>query len=115
MRKIGFAAISTLMLSGCLIAGSSEEKRSGHYVSDETFSQIKPGNTSASWVKATLGDPDHKSAVDDGSEVWKYTYTIKKENNGAVFLIFGGHNEKEFTESAFIEFRNGVVVKTWRG
>jgi outer membrane protein assembly factor BamE (lipoprotein component of BamABCDE complex) len=116
MRMVRGAMLGCVLLSsGCLIAGSSEQKRTGHYVADETMSQIKPGRTSAGWVLATLGEPDKKTAVGDGSEVWKWTYTEKKESSGAVFLIFGGSDKKEVDGAAFVEVRDGVVVKAWRG
>jgi outer membrane protein assembly factor BamE (lipoprotein component of BamABCDE complex) len=49
-------------LSGCLVMSINEETRSGKYVADTTFDQIKPGQTSAAWVKATLGEPSECTA-----------------------------------------------------
>jgi outer membrane protein assembly factor BamE (lipoprotein component of BamABCDE complex) len=101
-------------LPGCLVTGSSESKRSGNYVAESTFSQIKPGVTTVGWVQATLGEPTSKSTA-DGDEIWKYAYTERTDNSGAVFLIFGGSNSQETTGTAYVEFRNGVVVNKWRG
>ncbi len=106
----GFMAV----LSGCLISSNSTETRSGNYVAESTFSKIEPGKTTAGWVKATLGDPSSKSTVDD-HEVWKYTYTTRTDNSGAVFLIFGGHNSSETTGTAFVEIKDGIVTNKWRG
>ena len=84
---------------------------------DSTFDQIKPGTTSAAWVKATLGDPSECTRIDgqDDTEVWKYTYTDRKEGSGTVFLIFGGTSTKERSGTAYVELKDGVVTNKWRG
>src|SRR5688572_11015273 len=104
-----------LALSGCLIAGSSTQQRTGNYVADTTFSQIEPGKTTAGWVLATLGEPDSKTKVEGAAEVWKWRYTEKRESNAAVFLLFGGSDKKETTGTAFVELKDGVVTNKWRG
>src|SRR5213083_933168 len=80
-------ALSLLLLvSGCLVSSSHEERVTGNYVADNTFSQIQPGKTTAGWVKATLGDPSTKTEVkESGTEVWKYQYTEHKDGSGAIF------------------------------
>ena len=40
-----------------------EETREGKFVADTTFDQIKPGKTSAAWVKATLGEPSQRTCI----------------------------------------------------
>jgi outer membrane protein assembly factor BamE (lipoprotein component of BamABCDE complex) len=102
-------------LSGCLVAGSSTEKRTGKYVAETTFNQIEAGKTTAGWILATLGEPDKKTVVEDGSEVWQWQYTERRENNTAVFLLFAGSNERETTGTAFVELKDGVVTNKWRG
>ena|ERR1019366_5757560 len=101
-------------LSGCLIGSDSHETRTGNDVSENTFAQIEPGTTTIAWVQATLGEPTSKDKTED-SVVWKYSYTERKDSSGAVFLIFGAHDATETTHTAFIEFKNGVVFKKWRG
>src|SRR5215203_3934545 len=81
--------ISILLLSGCLVSSTSHQTVSGNYVPENTFDRIKPGETTSSWVKATLGEPSTKEKADDTTEVWKYSYTEVKEGSGAIFLIFG--------------------------
>jgi hypothetical protein len=112
-------------LSGCLISGNTTQTTSGTKVAPSTFAQIQVGKTTAGWVAATLGEPTSKTTVTlgdptsksnaGGDEVWKYTYTQKTDNSGAVFLIFGGHNSSETTSTAFIEIRDGVVINKWQG
>ena len=103
--------------SGCLVMSSNEETREGKFVADTTFDQIKPGKTSAAWVKATLGEPSERTCIEgqDDAEVWKYTYTERKEGAGAIFLIFGGTSTKEKSGTAYVELKDGVVTNKWRG
>ena len=108
-------AMIALFGSGCLVSADSSQHRSGNYVSDETMRQIEPGKTSSGWVRATLGPPTKVDKLDGSGELWKYTYTEKKESSGAVFLIFAGHDKKETSGTVFIEVRDGVVARTWRG
>jgi outer membrane protein assembly factor BamE (lipoprotein component of BamABCDE complex) len=108
-------ALLPLVAAGCLVTSNSSEHRSGNYVSDTTFSQIQPGKTTAGWVDATLGKPTSISRLDDGTEIWKYTYTERRNSDGAVFLIFGGSNSTETNHTAFVEIKDGVVRKAWRG
>src|SRR5215213_106284 len=105
------ALASSLLLSGggCLVSSTSHQKVSGNFVSPNTFEQIEPGKTSAAWVKATLGEPSTKQAADGGVEVWKYSYTERKDSSGAVFLIFGGSNREEKQRAVFVEMKDGVV------
>lgn len=117
MRRfnLSFCGVMFLVaLSGCLISGNTTQTTSGTKVAPSTFAQIQVGKTTAGWVAATLGDPTSKSNA-GGDEVWKYTYTQKTDNSGAVFLIFGGHNSSETTSTAFIEIRDGVVINKWQG
>ncbi len=104
-----------MALSGCLVAGSAKQERTGKYVADTTFNQIEPGKTTAGWIVATLGEPDKKTPVGDGGEVWQWQYTEHRENSTAVFLIFAGSNKKDSTGTAFVEVKDGVVTNKWRG
>lgn len=109
------AIVAILMLSGCLISSNTSEHRSGNYVADSTFNQIQPGKTTEGWVDATLGKPTSTSRLDDGTEIWKYSYTEHHDSSGAVFLIFGGSNSSETSHTAFVEIHHGIVRKAWRG
>jgi hypothetical protein len=105
--------IMLLAITGCLITGDTTETRTGITVPESTFTQIEVGKTTSGWVKATLGEPTTRS-VTDGSEVWTYRYTERKDSSAAVFLIFGGHNSTETVHAAFVEFKDGIVTKKWR-
>lgn len=99
---------------GCLVGSSSKESTSGNFVPESSFSQLEVGKTTAAFVEATLGKPDSKTPAGDGSEIWKYSYTEKKESSGFVFLIFGGSSEKKTEKAAFVQMKDGVVTKAWR-
>jgi outer membrane protein assembly factor BamE (lipoprotein component of BamABCDE complex) len=109
-----FAVIAATS-TGCLVSGTSKHVRSGNYVSEDTFSRIKPGKTTAGWVAATLGEPTTRTHLDDGSEVWKWTYTETRDSSGAVFLLFGHRSQRTTDGAAFVELKNGLVVNKWRG
>ena len=107
--------LSALMsTTGCLISGDHHETTSGTQVSDATFNRIKPNQTSEDWVRATLGPPTSDNSLRDGGRILKYVYTERHESSGAVFLIFGGHDEKQIDHTAFIELHNGLVTNAWR-
>lgn len=112
---VSAALLLSLAASGCLVTSNSSQKRSGNYVADTTFDQIKPGQTTEGWVDATLGKPTSISRLDDGTEIWKYTYSERHDSSGAVFLIFGGASSEEKTHTAFVEIKDGIVRKAWRG
>jgi len=100
--------------AGCLVSSNTTSRRSGNYVSDATFAQIEPGKTTSAWVRETMGPPTSISNVGD-MQIWRYTYSERKDSNGAVFLVFGGHSETETEHTAFVQMKDGVVVKAWRG
>ena len=106
--------LCVLLLPGCLVSSTSNQKVTGNYVPQNTFDRIEPGKTTSSWVKATLGEPSSKETTENAAEVWKYSYTEVKEGSGAIFLIFGGSDRKEFQRSAYVEFKDGIVTQKWR-
>src|SRR5688572_24662206 len=108
------AAVSLLGLAGCLVSSDTTQSQSGKYVSDRTWRQIDEGETSAAWVEATLGEPSERKRLDDGTEIWKWTYTEHKNSSGHVFLLFDGSSNKETQGAAIVELKDGIVVKKWR-
>lgn len=105
---------STLTLSGCLISSHSNENFSGKYVSTRTFNEVEPGVTTVSWVKGTMGEPTSKTTLEDGSELWKYSYTKTKSSSGSLLFVFGGSSRSSTGGSAYVQIKDGVVVKHWR-
>ena len=115
LRPLVLLATLGVASVGCLVSSDTHQTRSGNYVADTTFAQIKPGQTTESWVRATLGPPTSVTKLDNGTQLLKYAYTERRESSGAVFLIFGGHDEKEQTHTAFVELKDGLVTNAWRG
>ena len=112
--KASCLALSILLLTGCLVTSNNQKKTEGKYVAESTFNELEIGKTTSAWVKATLGEPSETTEA-DGAQVWKYNYKEIKEGSGAIFLIFGGSNREEKQGTAFIEFKNGIVTRKWRG
>jgi outer membrane protein assembly factor BamE (lipoprotein component of BamABCDE complex) len=111
-----FPFLLLCLLGGCLVSANSKQKVTGNYVPESTFEKIEPGKTTAAWVQATLGEPSSKDKVEGGrTEVWKYSYTEEKESSGAVFLLFGGSDRKEQKRIAYVELKDGIVTRKWRG
>jgi hypothetical protein len=111
---IGCLACVSFLTTGCLVTGDHHESTTGTQVSDSTFKQIQLNKTTEDWVHATLGPPTSERLLRDGGRILKYTYTERRESSGAVFLIFGGHDEKRIDHTAFIEVHDGLVTKAWR-
>ena len=48
-------------------------------------------------------------------DLWKYSYTVHKDSNGTVFLIFAGDDSKENAcHGLRPEMKDGIVRRTWR-
>jgi hypothetical protein len=99
---------------GCLVHSESRSSISGHYVSSAAFSEIKPGHTTGEWVRATLGEPPSRSRLQDGAEIWKWSYTETRDGEGRIFLLFSGTDHTTTESSAFVEVKDGVVTNKWR-
>ena len=108
-------SLALLTTTGCLVGGSSSVKREGNYVADSTLNSIEPGKTGKAWVIATLGEPSSKKEIEPCHELWKYSYKETKDNDGYVFLIFAGSDKNVTGGNVFVEFKNDVVSKSWRG
>ena len=109
------AALFTLLpFTGCLISSHNEQRTTGAYVPETTFSQIEPGKTTEDWVEATLGKPTSKSNLKDGSQLWKWTYVEKKTSSGAIFILLSASDNKQTDHTAFVQLKDGLVVKAWR-
>jgi outer membrane protein assembly factor BamE (lipoprotein component of BamABCDE complex) len=114
LRWAGIVALA-VGLSGCLIGTSSNVRRQGTYISDNTLREIEPGKTTGAWVRATLGSPTDMTMIEPGHELWKYSYTETRDSSGHIFLLFGGSEHKVTDNRVFIELKDGTVTKTWRG
>ena len=108
------AIVATIALSGCLISRHSNESFSGTKVSEQTFNRIEPGVTTKQWILGTLGEPTLNTPLEDGSELWKWSYTSTKSSSGAVLFVFGGSSTSTTASAAYVQMKDGIVTKAWR-
>lgn len=101
-------------MGGCLISSRSDEQMTGTQVSSATFNQIVPGETTRAWVLGALGEPTTRTTLDDGGELWKWSYSMRRTSRGSVLFVFGGSSATERAGSALVEMKDGVVTRAWR-
>ena len=116
LATIGYTCLlaSTFILGGCLVASSKESRISGAYVQPNTVSKVRLHKTTSLEVEELLGLPSNTTNNNDGSETWTWNWTKHTDDDGAVFLIFGGSTEKTVHESVHIKFVDDIAVKKWR-
>jgi outer membrane protein assembly factor BamE (lipoprotein component of BamABCDE complex) len=108
-------AAAAIAMAGCLVSSQSHESFTGTQVSESTFGQIRTGVTTRQWVEATLGQPTMKTTLDDGGEVWKWSYSKVKQSSGAILFVFGGSSTTTTGGAAYVEFGpDGIVRRAWR-
>ncbi|MCK4873782.1 MAG: hypothetical protein KAS72_13755 [Phycisphaerales bacterium] len=103
-------------LTGC-VSGSSDVKVTGRHVGATTVEQIEPGVTTESWVLATLGEPSSRSPVEtiDGpGEIWRYDWDVRDHSSGWVFPFVTGSSKMDYAGAAYVELRDGIVIRAWR-
>jgi len=95
------AAAAVATMGGCLVSSHHQTRITGAYIANEDLFQIKPGVTTLDEVSKALGPPTSRTKTTDG-ERWTYRWSKVTEGAGAVFLIFGGHSEKEIVQEIAI-------------
>ena len=91
-------------------------KYTGTYVSEKLLERVRLNSTRADWVVAVFGTPDVLSKLDDGTEIWRWSY-LPLEQQGAIVDVFstGGKDEPAVKQSVtVIQMRDGVVIDKWR-
>lgn len=101
-------------MSGCLITSRNHEDFTGTEISDATFNRIEPGTTTRQWILATLGQPTTQTTLEDGSEIWKWTYSRTRSSSGSLLFVFGGSSSTVTGGSAYVQMKDGIVTKSWR-
>ncbi len=117
MRQLARTALVLALAfttGSCVIVRSnSDVDRTGDYVSPQTFDQIEVG-ADADYVLALLGTPTTKSELSGGTEIWKWRYTEVRESHGGILLVVNSHKTTDTVHNSFVEFADGVVVRSWR-
>jgi outer membrane protein assembly factor BamE (lipoprotein component of BamABCDE complex) len=109
------AAIASIVLatSSCIINTGSHTKRTGSYISQQTFEQVAPGKKKE-FVVAVLGEPSTKTTLSDGTEIWKWMFRQKETRSGTVLFVFSGDDTTETETSTYVLFKDDVVTQAWR-
>ncbi|VAX42103.1 hypothetical protein MNBD_PLANCTO03-2011 [hydrothermal vent metagenome] len=108
-------ALPLAPLVGCAIISSDQHTSfTGNYVASDTLSKIIVGESTPEFTEAILGEPSSKTDLDDGSSIWRWDYTIRRESDGSLLLIFDGESSSSKKHSTYVHFKDGVVVKKWR-
>jgi outer membrane protein assembly factor BamE (lipoprotein component of BamABCDE complex) len=107
------ALLACTALSGCLIGSESHTNISGRYISEQTLAQVTPGK-SRDYVLALLGEPAEKTSIPDGTEIWKWRYSERKQNDTSVIFLVGAKSETQTDHTSYVEMKDDAVVKAWR-
>lgn len=98
------------------IQGPSVEYE-GTYISEALMERVQLGTTTGEWILAVIGEPQARTAMSDGSEIWKWVYR-PTGSQGSLVNLLGQSDEKKPQPqpiTAFVRIKDGVVVDKWRG
>ncbi len=108
----GLLAAAALPLSGCLVSGADSTKVSGTQVAPSTLETLQDQAMTREQVIDLLGPPTRSTEIKNG-EIFSYEWQKRKEGGGAVFLLFAHSHSTEEKSTAYVQFEDGVVTKTW--
>jgi outer membrane protein assembly factor BamE (lipoprotein component of BamABCDE complex) len=108
--------LAASLLGGCLVTSSNQVQTRGTQVSPATLRQVEPGETTESWLLATLGEPSERTPVpgQSGVEILKYVYSVQDSGSGTVFLVFAGSHDRSRRTTTYFELTDGVVTRFWK-
>lgn len=113
-RSIAASALfSTLLCGACVINADSHVEHTGKHVSAQTFEQIQPGKKQ-DFVLALLGEPTTRTALEGGTEIWKWEYRQKNVHRGTLLFVFSGDNSTVEEGATYVQFEAGLVSKAWQ-
>ena len=88
----------------------------GTNISDELPAEVKEGKTTDDWVPAVMGEPNARAELRDGTQIWRWTYRPVEQQGSVVEFFSKSEKEpKPATRTVFVQMRDGVVVRKWRG
>jgi len=106
------AIIAVAGLTGCLSTNESFSDTAGANPRRLEFDGIKTGQ-SKDFILGLLGEPKEKITEDDGGELWRWPYLDRNTaTNGFIFLYLNS-NQTTVEKNRYVEFKNGIVAKTW--
>jgi len=114
MRVIvaGLGMLAALPLCGCLVSGKDSTQVRGTQVTAVTLETIEEQAMTREQVIDLLGPPSRSTQIVNG-EIFSYDWEKRKEGGGAVLLLFAHRHSTEEKSTAYVQFEDGVVTKTW--
>ena len=114
MNRALLLILVAAVVPGCLFGSEKKTHQTGDYVPPEILEKIAMGDRQET-VVSLLGEPTTKTAASDGTDIWMWVHSEETTQKGAVFLILSKKETTTKTVTVFVEFRNGLVSRTWRG
>lgn len=108
----GLIVAAALPLGGCLVSGRDSTKVSGTPVASVTLETLQQQAMTREQVIDLLGPPTRSTEIKNG-EIFSYEWEKRKEGGGAVLLLFAHRHSTEEKATAYVQFEEGVVTKTW--
>ena len=112
-RSLPLLALAALLLPACLVSSDTSVEHRGQYVGPETLDKIEEGRSQA-YVLALLGEPSERTALENGVELWRWSYSQVKRSETGVIFVLGSKRSTEEQGAVYVEFDDGVVVDAWR-
>lgn len=113
--SVGFCCLS----AGCSLISVDQKHRyrdSEGYFEPKLLEQIRPGQTSAAWLRGHFGAPRMEHDLAQYPEnvqlsTWRFTHERQKETR--VFLLLRSRNWIEDHDYLHVVTENDLVVRTW--
>ena len=89
----------------------------GTYISKELMGFVKVNETTGEWVLAVFGEPDFKSTLSDGTEIWRWSYR-PLGSEAALVRLFDKQKEEDPQPQPVtnvLQVRDGKVIAKWQG
>lgn len=88
----------------------------GTYISDELIDEVETGKTTDDWILAVFGEPTAKAELRDGTTIWRWTYKPTAQEASVVEIFSSNEEEPKLaTRTVFIQFRDAVAIRKWKG
>lgn len=111
--RLGIIISMCFATSGCLYRNYTTTEETGKKISDSTLQQLDPGKTTREFVLSTLGSPSSRDKQENGTEIFKYTYTKKIDEKIRVFLLFASNKAETTIQIVCLEFKNDLLTRFW--
>jgi outer membrane protein assembly factor BamE (lipoprotein component of BamABCDE complex) len=108
----GIFLAALLPLAGCLVSGADSTRVSGTQVAPVTLQTLQEQAMTREQVIDLLGPPTRSTEIRNG-EIFSYEWEKRKDGGGAVLLLFAHRHSTEEKSTAYVQFEDGVVTKTW--